>query len=90
MVPANPSDLDSFNAGKSLQEMHIKPLHLKKNSNRIWQMLPILVYKLYVVWKGIILALLLENQTLLHANNKGADQPAHQRSLISMFVICLL
>ena len=24
------------------------------------------------------------------ANNKGADQPAHPRSLISAFVICLL
>ena len=28
-----------------------------------------------------------ENLSLLHANNKGADQPAHQRSLISTFVI---
>ena len=24
------------------------------------------------------------------ANNKGADQPAHPRSLISVYVICLL
>ena len=23
-----------------------------------------------------------------HANNKGADQPAHPRSLISAFVVC--
>ena len=29
-----------------------------------------------------------EKLTLLHANNKGADQPAHLRSLISTFVIC--
>ena len=28
-----------------------------------------------------------ETQTLLLANNKGADQPAHPRSLISAFVI---
>ena len=27
---------------------------------------------------------------ILHANNKGADQPVHPRSLISAFVICLL
>ena len=27
-----------------------------------------------------------ENLTLLHANNKGADQPVHPHSLISMFV----
>ena len=25
-----------------------------------------------------------------HANNKGADQPAHLRSLISAFVLCCL
>ena len=35
-------------------------------------------------------ALLWENLTLFHANNKGADQPAHPRSLISAFVICFL
>ena len=28
-----------------------------------------------------------ENLILLHANNKGADQPAHPRSLVSAFVI---
>ena len=28
-----------------------------------------------------------ENQILLHAKNKGADQPAHLCSLISTFVI---
>ena len=27
---------------------------------------------------------------ILHANNKGADQPVHPRSLISAFVNCLL
>ena len=26
----------------------------------------------------------------MFVNNKGADQPAHQRSLVSAFVICLL
>ena len=31
-----------------------------------------------------------ENQFMQHANNKGADQPAHPRSLISTFVVrCL-
>ena len=27
---------------------------------------------------------------ILHANNKGADQPVHPRSLISAFGICSL
>ena len=27
---------------------------------------------------------------LAYANNKGADQPAHPRSLISAFVVCFL
>ena len=31
-----------------------------------------------------------EKVTLLYANNKGADQPSHRRSLISTFVICFL
>ena len=31
-----------------------------------------------------------ENLFLPYANNKGADQPAHPRSLISAFVICCL
>ena len=31
-----------------------------------------------------------EKLTLLHANNKGADQPAHVHSLLSTFVICSL
>ena len=31
-----------------------------------------------------------ENLSSVFANNKGADQPAHPRSLISAFVICLL
>ena len=28
--------------------------------------------------------------TLLHAVNKGKDQPAHPRSLVSAFVVCSL
>ena len=39
---------------------------------------------------NIIWALKQENLTLLLANNKGADQPAHTRSLTSTFVICYL
>ena len=32
----------------------------------------------------------MRNRVLLYANNKGADQPAHTRSLVSAFVIrCL-
>ena len=31
-----------------------------------------------------------ESLTLLNANNKGADQPAHLRSLVSAFVIRFL
>ena len=30
-----------------------------------------------------------ENFTLLHANNKGGDQPVHPRSLISAYVVQL-
>ena len=33
---------------------------------------------------------MLEDPTLLHANIKGADKPAHVRSLIGAFVICIL
>ena len=32
----------------------------------------------------------MENLFLQYANNKGADQPAHSRSLISAFVVCCL
>ena len=31
-----------------------------------------------------------DKQTLLHGDNKGADQPAHPRSLISAFVVRFL
>ena len=31
-----------------------------------------------------------ENLFLPYANNKGVDQPAHQHSLISTFVVCCL
>ena len=31
-----------------------------------------------------------ENQILLHANNKYAEQPAHPCSVISNFIICSL
>ena len=34
----------------------------------------------------ILWASMQENLTLLHGNNKGADQPAHSHSLISAFV----
>ena len=41
-------------------------------------------------YKEIIRATSWENLFLLYANNKGADHPAHQRSLISAFVVrCL-
>ena len=38
----------------------------------------------------IIWALMRENLSSGIANNTGADQPAHPRSLISAFVICIL
>ena len=46
-------------------------------------------------WQGglgfnIILASTQETLTLLLANNKGADQPAHLHSMISAFVSCYL
>ena len=31
-----------------------------------------------------------ENLFMLYVNNKGADQPAHLRSLISAYVVCCL
>ena len=31
-----------------------------------------------------------ENLFMIYANNKGADQPAHLRNLISTFVVCCL
>ena len=30
------------------------------------------------------------NLVVLHANNKGANQPTHPRNLVSAFVICSL
>ena len=33
------------------------------------------------------LALIIENMFMLYANNKGTDQPAHQCTLISTFVV---
>ena len=36
------------------------------------------------------LLILLEKLTLLHANNKGVDQPEHLHSLISTFVVHFL
>ena len=46
----------------------------------------------WVLWQTCIkrALLALENMTLLHANNKGPDQPAHSRSLVIIFVICFL
>ena len=35
-----------------------------------------------------ILASTRERLTLLNTNNKGTDQPAHPRSLVSAFVVC--
>ena len=37
-----------------------------------------------------IWALTQQNQTMLHAHNKGTDQPLHVHSLISAFIICSL
>ena len=42
------------------------------------------------LWSNIICALTRKTLTLLLANNKGADQPAHPCSLFSAFVICYL
>ena len=42
------------------------------------------------LWSNIICALTRKTLTLLLANNKGADQPAHPCSLFSAFVICNL
>ena len=44
----------------------------------------------YIVQKNFIIwTLMPENLTFLHASNKGADQYAHLRSLISTFVIAI-
>ena len=42
------------------------------------------------VMDAIIWASMRENLSLGVANNTGADQPAHPRSLISTFVFCFL
>ena len=41
--------------------------------------------KLSIIWASTQ-----ENLSLGFANNMGADQPAHPRSLFSAFVICVL
>ena len=44
----------------------------------------------YIFWHTTVWAPSWENLFLPYANNKGADQPAHPRSLISAFVVrCL-
>ena len=45
------------------------------------------IYKMPLQQKKKIWASTYEILTLFYANNKGADQPAHLRSLISAFVI---
>ena len=45
------------------------------------------MFYIYIVLVHITLASSRVNLSLVFANNKGADQPAHQRSLISTFVI---
>ena len=44
----------------------------------------------YLKNSTVIWATSWENLFMPYANNKGADQPAHQRSLISAFVVCYL
>ena len=41
-----------------------------------------LVYFKYIKW-----ATLWQNLFVLYANNRGTDQPAHQHSLIRIFVV---
>ena len=41
-------------------------------------------------WLNYMWASSWENLFMLYANNKGADQPAHPRSLISAVVVCCL
>ena len=47
----------------------------------------IVLLHFYAAKCNFIWAVMPENLALLHANNEGADQPVHQRSLISTFVI---
>ena len=44
----------------------------------------------YIIGVSEIWATSWENQFMSYANNKGADQTAHLRSLISAFVVCCL
>ena len=44
----------------------------------------------HAYFNGFIWILIQVTLTSLHANNKGADQPAHPCSVISAFVICSL
>ena len=45
------------------------------------------IYKMPLQQKKKVWASIHENLALFYVNNKGADQPAHLRSLISTFVI---
>ena len=44
----------------------------------------------WITWVYVIWASTRESLSSGFANNKGADQPAHPRSMISAFVICFL
>ena len=47
-------------------------------------------FDLYLIYAYNIWASLRENHLVGFVSNKGADHPAHPRSLISTFVICFL
>ena len=56
-------------------------------SRPFWQATSVRNFRKYIIKLHIIIWVLMpENLTLLHTNNKGADQPAHLGSLIGTFV----
>ena len=69
-------------------QWELKQILLGEKRTVDWQNKPLLCF--IITFTVTIWASTRENLSSMFANNKGADQPAHPRSLISAFVICVL
>ena len=80
--------------GQSLVNLTLSPMNFT-----LWMLMILTKFAIYKIYNNklhsylkinIIWATSWENLFMPYANNKGADQPAHPRSLISAFVVhCL-
>ena len=77
-------DTNSLDAAQMVKQSQLSQKTLKQ-SQSFWQVLIVFNTNVQISW-----ATPWENLFLPYANNKGADQPAHPRSLISSFVVCCL